>query len=188
MIPRLSLRLRPSRPLPTPRALPLARVRLHAVPRTLSRPLSRALSSTRRPSTSSQSVRPAEIAPPLNNLSSVVGPTDPPLDERTLGAFWSSTVASYPTSPALVSRWERSDAHLASCSPGGLAGGECVRWSYAKMDEYVDALARGLLGMGLKKGDRVGVFLGNGSAYAMLQWATAKVRFSCRWLASATER
>lgn len=39
----------------------------------------------------------------------------------------------------------------------------------------VDALARGLLDNGIKKGDRVGVFLGNNSTYACLQWATAKV-------------
>ncbi|KAM0789891.1 hypothetical protein ACM66B_006734 [Microbotryomycetes sp. NB124-2] len=43
------------------------------------------------------------------------------------------------------------------------------------MNEHVDALARGLLKQGVEKGDRVGVFLGNGSAYALLQWALAKI-------------
>ncbi|KAL8291510.1 hypothetical protein RQP46_002488 [Phenoliferia psychrophenolica] len=118
---------------------------------------------------------PAPIDPPINGLSSVVGSTSPPLDERTLGAFWDATVAGYPTSPALVSRWERPDQHLPTRPTGGLDGEECLRWSFEEMDRNVDALARGMLAMGLKKGDRVGVFLGNGSAYAMMQWASAKV-------------
>jgi acyl-CoA synthetase (AMP-forming)/AMP-acid ligase II len=31
------------------------------------------------------------------------------------------------------------------------------------------------LKLGVKKGDRIGVYLGNGSAYALLQWTTAKL-------------
>ncbi|KAF8164689.1 hypothetical protein B0H34DRAFT_804388 [Crassisporium funariophilum] len=39
----------------------------------------------------------------------------------------------------------------------------------------IGALARGLLGMGVQKGDDIGVIMGNTSAYAMLQWACARV-------------
>ncbi|EIW58366.1 acetyl-CoA synthetase-like protein [Trametes versicolor FP-101664 SS1] len=40
---------------------------------------------------------------------------------------------------------------------------------------HIQALARGLLGLGVKKGDRVGVIMGNNSAYACLQWACASI-------------
>lgn len=84
-------------------------------------------------------------------------------------------MATYPDSPALVSRHEAPDIHSFSYE-GGKNEGDCLRWSYAEMADQVDALARGLLKMGLSKGDRVGAYLGNGSTYALLQWATAKVR------------
>ncbi|KAM0746277.1 acetyl-CoA synthetase-like protein [Meredithblackwellia eburnea MCA 4105] len=118
-------------------------------------------------STPPPTARPTQV--PVDNISYTIGPNHPPLDERTLASFWNETVAKYPDSPALVSRWEREDHHVEGKGEIGL------RWSYKEMDEHVEALAKGLLKMGLKKGDRIGVFLGNGSAYAALQWATAKV-------------
>ena len=33
----------------------------------------------------------------------------------------------------------------------------------------------GLMGMGVGRGDRVGVLMGNNAAYGVLQWACAKV-------------
>lgn len=50
-----------------------------------------------------------------------------------------------------------------------------LAWTFTEMDEHVMALARGLIAMGVTKGDRVGVIMGNNSAYAMLQWATARI-------------
>lgn len=121
---------------------------------------------------------------PHDGLSSVVGPTSPPLDERTLGQFWDDLVARYPDSPALVSSHEFSTVYsldhpahsVESMGPAGsISKEDCLRWDFKEMGRYVDAVARGLLKMGLKRGDRIGVYLGNGSAYAMLQWASAKV-------------
>lgn len=88
-------------------------------------------------------------------------------------------VEKYPTSPALISSWEKWDVHSHEFAGGAVeeTGGKCIRWTFAEMDKEVDRLARGLLAMGLRKGDRVAVYLGNGSSYALLQWATAKVRF-----------
>ena len=36
-----------------------------------------------------------------------------------------------------------------------------LAWTFAEMDEHVMALARGLIAMGVTKGDRVGVIMGN---------------------------
>ncbi|KAG6865443.1 hypothetical protein C0991_002519 [Blastosporella zonata] len=50
-----------------------------------------------------------------------------------------------------------------------------LAWDFAEFDRHINALARGLLGMGVRKGDRVGVVMGNNSSYAMLQWACAHI-------------
>ncbi|KAI9019777.1 AMP-binding domain protein [Hyaloraphidium curvatum] len=50
-----------------------------------------------------------------------------------------------------------------------------LRWTYREYDENVNALAKGLHALGLRKGDRVGVYMPNNSAYASLQYATAKL-------------
>jgi fatty-acyl-CoA synthase len=117
--------------------------------------------------------RPLTSKPHL--VSSVAGPTSTPLEERTLGDFWNAQVKAYPNSPALVSRHEAPDTHSLEYLGGELAGEECLRWSYQQLDREVDSLARGLLKMGVKKGDRVGAYLSNSSPYVLLQWATAKV-------------
>ncbi|KAK4054055.1 hypothetical protein OIO90_003700 [Microbotryomycetes sp. JL221] len=118
------------------------------------------------------------LVKPINGLSDVVGPTSPPLLEQTLGQFWQDLVDKYPNSPALVSRHEVHDQHSLTSTPGHRVGQgekECLRWTFDQMNKHVDALARGLLKQGVTKGDRIGVFLGNGSAYALLQWALAKI-------------
>ncbi|KAG6861288.1 hypothetical protein C0995_001842 [Termitomyces sp. Mi166 len=50
-----------------------------------------------------------------------------------------------------------------------------LAWDFAEFDRHINSLARGLLGMGVQKGDRVGVVMGNNSSYAMLQWACAHI-------------
>lgn len=44
-----------------------------------------------------------------------------------------------------------------------------LRWDFAEFDRHIQALARGLLGLGVKKGDRVGVIMGNNRC-AETQW------------------
>jgi hypothetical protein len=118
---------------------------------------------------------------PIDNMSHAVGTHETPLDERSFGQFWSDMVSTYPESPALVVRHEPSGYHSLDNTVAyeEIENGEwqnCLRWNYAEMDKHVEALARGLVTkLGLRKGDRVGAYLGNGSAYACLQWATAKV-------------
>ena len=49
-----------------------------------------------------------------------------------------------------------------------------VRWTWQEMAHRVDALAAGLLALGLEPGDRVGIWAPNCSEWALTQFATAK--------------
>ncbi|SCV74804.1 BQ2448_7833 [Microbotryum intermedium] len=112
---------------------------------------------------------------PIDGLSHTRGPTDRPLLDVTLPEFWTQLVQDYAHSPALVVRHERADIHTLSSASGGVTAEDgCIRWTFEEMDRYIDALTRGLRNHGVQKGDRIGVFLGNNSCYALLQWATAK--------------
>lgn len=112
---------------------------------------------------------------PVGGLSHVIGPVSPPLNTQTMGDFFAVLTSTYADSPALISRHESRDVHSLDYEGGEYKEGARLKWSYGELGEKVDALARGLLKRGVRKGDRIGVVLGNGSAYAMLQWGTAKV-------------
>src|ERR671923_2442848 len=49
-----------------------------------------------------------------------------------------------------------------------------VPLTYAELDDRVNALARGLLGAGLRKGDRLGIWAPNCAEWVLVQYATAK--------------
>ena len=49
-----------------------------------------------------------------------------------------------------------------------------IRWTYAELDERVDAFAAGLLALGLEPGDRVGIWSPNNAEWVVTQFATAK--------------
>ena len=93
---------------------------------------------------------------PRDNLSIVHGSTTEPLDERTLFQCWRDVVKANADRPALVCRKEG------------------VRWTFREFDERIAALARGLYQAGLRKGDRLGVWLGNRSEHQTAIWAAAK--------------
>ena len=83
-------------------------------------------------------------------LSYVKGAHTPPLSNETLPSFFEKELlAKFATRPALASRHE----------PVGTSG--CLRWSYEELWKQVNDLARGLLGLGVTKGSRVGVVMGN---------------------------
>jgi fatty-acyl-CoA synthase len=50
-----------------------------------------------------------------------------------------------------------------------------VRWTWAELLERADALAAGLLSLGLQPGDRVGIWAPNCSEWTLMQFATARV-------------
>lgn len=74
--------------------------------------------------------------------------------------FVNEVIFKYATRPALVCRSEKPRLHGGPVSPNmGIT--QHLAWDYAEFDKHIDALARGLLGIGVKKGDRVGVVMGN---------------------------
>ncbi|MBV9198328.1 MAG: AMP-binding protein, partial [Alphaproteobacteria bacterium] len=50
-----------------------------------------------------------------------------------------------------------------------------IRWTYGELKERVDAFAAGLLALGLKRGDRIGIWSPNNAEWVTTQFATAKV-------------
>jgi len=125
-------------------------------------------------------------------LSAVEGARHPPLDNRTLPKYFSAEILSRrPERRALICLQERPRAHGGPLpSSKGVEG--YLAWDFNEFETHINALARGLVGLGVKKGDRVGVIMGNTryalpcgthcptlsfslSAYAMLQWACAKL-------------
>ncbi|MFI1153164.1 AMP-binding protein [Streptomyces sp. NPDC020817] len=80
-----------------------------------------------------------------------------PLLGDTIGENLDRTVRRFPDRDALVD----------------LAAGR--RWTYAELAADVDALALGLLDLGLGKGDRVGIWAPNRAEWTLVQYATAKI-------------
>jgi fatty-acyl-CoA synthase len=76
---------------------------------------------------------------------------------ETIGANLERTAARVPQSEALV-----------ACHQG-------VRFTWTELNAAVDRLARGLLGIGLAKGERLGVWSPNRYEWALTQYATAKL-------------
>lgn len=95
-------------------------------------------------------------AAPVSLLSYSHGTSETALIGETLGGNLERIVAQFPDREALVDR------------PSGR------RWTYAQLDADVDIVALGLLGMGLAKGDRVGIWSPNNAEWVLLQYATAK--------------
>jgi fatty-acyl-CoA synthase len=90
------------------------------------------------------------------------GDTDVPLLEETIGGNFERMVARFPFHDALI-----------EAAP--VPGADARRWSYTKMNDDVDRLARALLAMGVAKGERVGIWSPNCAEWTLLQYATAKV-------------
>ncbi|KAF8627091.1 hypothetical protein AX15_004550 [Amanita polypyramis BW_CC] len=108
-------------------------------------------------------------------LSAVQGPTEPPLDTRTIpDYFYSAILNHYAERPALICRSEKSGGHGGPPSRN-MGVIHHLAWDFEEFERHISGLARGLVGMGVKKGDRVGIIMGNNSSYAMLQWACASI-------------
>ena len=98
------------------------------------------------------------MSPAVPQLPSYAsGMSDVPLLGETIGDNFDRTVAADPNREALVE------------VPTGR------RWTYAQLRADVDALALGLLGDGVAKGDRVGIWAPNMAEWTLLQYATAKI-------------
>jgi fatty-acyl-CoA synthase len=76
---------------------------------------------------------------------------------RTIGSYFDEIAGRYPDNEALV-----------VCHQG-------IRWTYAEFQRRIDALAAGLLSLGIEPGDRVGIWGPNSYEWVLVQYATAKI-------------
>jgi fatty-acyl-CoA synthase len=92
-----------------------------------------------------------------NTLSYAQGSDTTPLLNDTIGENFMRTVARFPTHEALVEK--ATDR----------------RWTYSELSRDVDAVALGLLELGVTKGDRVGIWAPNCAEWVLVQYATARI-------------
>lgn len=95
--------------------------------------------------------------PSALQLSLVEGPTKPELSDITLGELLTFQRLQYGDHECLVFPWTG------------------TRWTYAELSEESNQLARGLLALGVNKGDRIGIMAGNCEQYISLFFAAARV-------------
>ncbi len=89
--------------------------------------------------------------------SYVSGTSTRPLLGMTIGDAFDQTVARFPEREALVVRQQ----HL--------------RYTWAQLRQEVDRCARGLMALGIQKGQRVGIWAPNRAEWTITQFATAKI-------------
>jgi len=89
--------------------------------------------------------------------SYICGDADGQLIYSTIGNYFDEIADKFPDNDALV-----------VCHQN-------IRWSYREYKERVDKLASGLLKLGVKKGDRVGIWGTNSAEWSLTQYATAKI-------------
>ena len=80
-----------------------------------------------------------------------------PLLGVSIGEMLDNISAKYPETEAIVSVHQN------------------IRWTYREFSEKVNQVARGLMGMGVEKGDRVGIWAMNYAEWVVVQFATAKI-------------
>ncbi len=85
------------------------------------------------------------------------GGTDVPVIERCIGAVLDSSAASLADHPALIVRQQN------------------IRYTYGELRAEVERVARGLLVLGVQKGDRVGIWATNFAEWVLAQFAAAKI-------------
>ncbi|MCV3272023.1 AMP-binding protein [Roseobacter sinensis] len=94
---------------------------------------------------------------PLGGLSQVAGPREEPLLDQTIPALLAECVAARPDAEAAVFPAEN------------------LRLSWSEFAQRVDALAGGLLEIGIETGDRVGIWAPNRPEWVLTQFATARI-------------
>ncbi|MFN8475433.1 MAG: AMP-binding protein [Anaerolineae bacterium] len=90
-------------------------------------------------------------------MSYTSGASEKPLLGVTIGDAFDQTVEKYPDNEALVSRHQN------------------ARYTYRELQTVVNQLARGLMALGLQKGERIGIWAPNNAEWCITQFATAKI-------------
>lgn len=88
--------------------------------------------------------------------SYVAGTSDTPLLYMTIGDALEEAAQTHGGRPALIATHQQ------------------IRWTYNELQDRVDAVAANLIGLGLKAGDRVGLWAPNCAEWIVTQFATAK--------------
>jgi len=92
----------------------------------------------------------------MARLSYVHGASGTPFIGDTIGVHFDRIAERFGDRDALIARHQQ------------------IRWTYRQLKERVDAFAAGLLALGLKRGDRTGVWSPNNAEWVITQFATAK--------------
>ncbi|HWB49194.1 MAG TPA: AMP-binding protein [Stellaceae bacterium] len=88
--------------------------------------------------------------------SYVHGASAVPLIGETIGGHFDRIVERFPDRDALIVRHQN------------------IRWDYRELRRAVDAFAAGLVALGLKPGERIGIWSPNNAEWVITQFATAK--------------
>lgn len=91
------------------------------------------------------------------SLSYTSGISDKPLLGITIGDMLDQTAAKYPDNEALVVKHQN------------------IRYTYRQFQQKINDCARALIAIGIKKGDRVGVWAPNCAEWTIVQFATSKI-------------
>src|SRR6201989_3549619 len=92
----------------------------------------------------------------MPQLSYVHGVSDTPFIGDAIGTHFDGIVERFAERDALIVRHQQ------------------ICWTYRELKERVDAFAAGLLALGLKRGDRIGIWSPNNAEWVITQFATAK--------------
>ena len=90
-------------------------------------------------------------------LAQDAGPKNVPLLHETIGDNLARTVGQYPDSEALVVPYQE------------------VRLTYAEFAVEIDRVAKGLLALGVRQSDRIGIWSPNNAEWVLVQYATAQI-------------
>ena len=93
---------------------------------------------------------------PSYEPSYVHGASDIPLIGETIGVHFDRIVARHGERDALIVRHQH------------------ISWTYRELQREVDAFAAGLIALGLKPGERIGIWSPNNAEWVVTQFATAK--------------
>jgi len=98
-----------------------------------------------------------EVVTPGPMMSYTSGTSDKPLLGVTIGDMFDRTTARYPDNEALVSRHQK------------------LRYTYKQLQTEIDRFARGLMALGLKKGERIGIWSPNNAEWVITMFAATKI-------------
>jgi len=93
----------------------------------------------------------------MQKLSYSCGTSESPLLGMTIGDLFDDIVEQYPDNDALIVPHQN------------------IRYSYKQFYEKVEECAKGLMALGVTKGDRVGVWSPNCAEWTIVQFATSKI-------------